>query len=226
MGASLHLTAEDGHELDAYCALPDEPPRGGLVVLQEIFGLNGHIRDVCDGFAAEGYAVIAPALFDRLERGVELAYTPEDAQHGRALRTKLGWELPLLDLRAAMAALRPHGKVGAVGFCWGGSWAWLCACRTDVACAVGYYGGQIAQFVEETPRAPVLLHFGEKDTYIPPADIERIRAAHPEVTVYLYPAGHGFNCDRRADHDAASAALARGRTLAFLAEHLAGGGTR
>lgn len=220
MGETITLTAADGHELEAYRADPEDAPRGGIVVIQEVFGVNIHIRDVCDGFAAEGYAAIAPAVFDRIERGIELDYDDDGIARGRALVEDLGWEGPLADVTAAAGALEPSGKVGVVGYCWGGSMTWLAACRLDVACAVGYYGRHIIQFNDETPRCPVILHFGETDASIPMDDVDAIRAAHADVPVYVYGAGHGFNCDRRAAYHAESAKTARARTLAFFAEHL------
>ena len=221
MGKTITLTAADGHELEAYRADPEGTSRGGIVVIQEIFGVNGHIRDVCDGFAADGYAAIAPAVFDRVERGIELDYDDAGKVRGREVRAELGWEGPMADVDAAAGALEPSGKVGVVGYCWGGSLAWLAACRLDVACAVGYYGGQIIGFNDETPRCPVILHFGETDASIPMDDVDAIRAAHADVPVHVYgDAGHGFNCDRRAAYHAESAKTARARTLAFFAEHL------
>lgn len=220
MQTTLQLTAEDGHTFSAYRADPDGRPRAGIVVVQEVFGLNDHVRRVCDGFAADGYTALAPALFDRVERGVELAYAGADLARGRELRAELGWEAPLRDVAAALTALGELGKVGVVGYCWGGSIAWLSATRLTPACAVCYYGGQIAQFLDERPRCPVLMHFGERDPFITTEDVESIRAARPEIPVHTYPAAHGFNCDQRADYDARSAALARERTMAFFAEHL------
>jgi carboxymethylenebutenolidase len=219
MGHWLSLTADDGHTLQAYRAEPKGAPRGGIVLLQEIFGVNAHIRSVCDGFAEEGYLVVAPALFDRVERGVELGYTPDTTTKGRALRGELGWDAPLRDARAALVLASPAGKVAAVGYCWGGSLAFLCAARLDgVAAAVAYYGGQIVGFASEPLRCPVLMHFGARDALIPPADVEAIRAAQPGALVHVYDADHGFSCDARASHDAAAASLARERTLAFLAQ--------
>ncbi len=220
MGTTLQLEADDGHALSAYRADPEARCRGGILVIQEVFGVNEHIRRVCDDFAARGYAAVAPALFDRIERGVELDYTDDGLARGRELRTALGWDDPLRDVAAAAATLQEAGKVGTVGYCWGGSIAWLSATRLDVACAVCYYGGQIVQFCAERAGCPVLMHFGERDPIIPPEDVERIRGAQPEIPIYTYPAGHGFNCDARADYDSESAALAKERTLAFLAEHL------
>ena len=220
MGETISLTADDGHELGAYRARPEGAARGGLVVIQEIFGVNGHIRSVCDGFAAEGYEVIAPALFDRAEPGIELAYDAAGIARGREIRAGIGWSGPVRDMAAAQAALSGAGRVGAVGYCWGGSLAWLAATRLGPACAVSYYGGQIVQFKDESATCPVLMHIGDKDASISADDVAVIRAAQPDVPVHIYPAGHGFNCDQRADYHAESAALARERTLAFLAQHL------
>jgi carboxymethylenebutenolidase len=215
------LTAADGHPLDAYRSLPSGQTRGGVVIVQEIFGVNGHIRAVVDQYADAGYAALAPALFDRVRTKVELGYTPEGTAEGRALRTALGWDLPLLDLEAAAAYLAAHGRVGTIGYCWGGSLSFLMACRSSsVACSVAYYGGQIVQFAEERPRVPVLMHFGEKDALISAADREKIIAHQPGATIWVYPAGHGFNCTERADFEPESARLAAERTLAFLREHL------
>lgn len=218
MGAWTELIAADGHRLTAWRAEPVAERRGGLVVLPEIFGVNGHMRGVADGFAALGYEALVPALFDRAERGIELGYGPADVERGRTLRAGIPIDRVLADMAAAVAALKL--PVGAVGYCWGGSLAWLAALRLPVGVAVGYYGGQIVQFLDEMPKVPVLLHFGDRDAGIPLADVERIRAAHPAVPIHLYPAGHGFNCDQRRDYDAASARLAGERTLAFLALNL------
>ena len=220
MGETVSLTAEDGHALDAYRAHPAGAARGALVVIQEIFGVNGHIRSVCDGFAADGYETVAPALFDRTGKSLELTYTPEGRERGRAARGALGWDDPLRDVAAAVAAVRGAGAVGVVGYCWGGSVAWLSATRLDVNCAVGYYGGQIIQFKDEVPRCPVMLHFGDRDKSISLDDVAAIRAAQPELPIHVYPGGHGFNCDLRDDYNAESAKLARERTLAYFAEHL------
>ena len=223
MGERGELTASDGHRLGAYVARPDGEARAGLVVCQEIFGVNDHIREVTDGFAGEGYLAIAPALFDRIEPGVELAYTADDTARGRALRTALAWDTVLLDVSAAADEVRTgagSGLVGVVGYCWGGSVAWLVACRLQVAAAVGYYGGQIYEHRAETPRCPVLLHFGERDAAIPNEHVAEIARLHPEVPIFTYDAGHGFNCTARADYQPEAAAVARWRTLDFLAQHL------
>ena len=220
MGEAITLTAEDGFVLDAYRAEPPGQVRGGLVVIQEIFGVNGHIRGVADAFAADGYAVIAPALFDRAEKGVELGYAAADMDAGREIRARVGWDGPVRDIAAALAALGDAGKVGVLGYCWGGSLAWLTATRLNPACAICYYGGQIAENRAEQPNAPALMHFGETDASIPLGDVEAIRAAHPAIPIHVYPAGHGFNCEQRADYHRDSAALARTRTLEFLAQHV------
>jgi carboxymethylenebutenolidase len=220
MGEQVTLRASDGHDLAAYLAQPQGPPRGGLVVCQEIFGVNAHIRRVTDGFAAEGYLAIAPALFDRMERGVELDYNEASMARARALGTALAWDTALSDVSAAVDAVRTGAGVAAIGYCRGGSVAWLAACRLDLQAAVGYYGGQIHEFLGEMPGCPVMLHFGEHDPIIPAEDVAEIAAAHPELPVFTYPVGHGFNCDARADFDQAAADLARKRTLAFLEQHL------
>ncbi|MGF1610979.1 MAG: dienelactone hydrolase family protein [Kiloniellales bacterium] len=220
MGEQVRLRAADGHELDAYVARPQGTPKAGLVVAQEIFGVNCHIRGVADGYAADGFLVIAPALFDRVERKVELGYQPDDVTRGRAIRGKIGWDQVALDLAPAIAEVKPAGKVGIVGYCWGGSVAWLAACRSGVDAAVCYYGGNIHELRNETPRCPVMLHFGEEDQAIPLDQVEAVRKLHPEATIHLYPAGHGFNCEQRGSYHAESARLARERTLAFLGTQL------
>lgn len=222
MGANVILTAEDGHRLAGYRAAPSGPPRGGLVIVQEIFGVNSHIRRVGDGFAADGYVALAPAIFDRAEPGFAVGYDPADIERGRAVRGKLGLDDMVKDVRAAVRALGGEGfPVGVVGYCLGGTLAWLAATRIDgVRCAVGYYGGGIADAAGERPRCPVLLHFGETDQSIPPVHHERIRAAQPAVEMHIYPAGHGFNCDERASYHEPSARLARTRTLELLRRHL------
>lgn len=221
MGQMIELTATDGFKLSAYRAKPAGQPRGGLVVIQEIFGVNSHIRDVCDGFAADGYLVVAPALFDRLERGVEYGYTADDVTRGRDLKVKVPVDAALLDVAAARDAVAGAGKVGITGYCWGGYVAWMAAARLPgLAAAVPYYGGGMLEAVGETPRCPVLCHFGERDAHIPVAGVREFAAAHPEVDVRIYPADHGFNCDQRGSFDGPAAKLARQRTLAFLHEHV------
>ncbi len=221
MGQNIDLQAKDGHRLNAYRADPEGPAKGCLVVIQEIFGINIHVRDVCDRFAALGYSAIAPALFDRAQTGVELDYDEEGIAAGLALMGQLGWDGPLMDIDAAADVLRPDGKVGVVGYCWGGSLAWLAASRLVVDAAVCYYGGQIPNLVEETPSAPVLLHFGESDASIPMEGVEAVRAAHPDIPLHTYAAGHGFTCDRRGSYHEESSALALTRTMEFFGQKLA-----
>jgi carboxymethylenebutenolidase len=218
--AMIELKAADGHTLSAYRAGPEDATRA-LVVVQEIFGVNHHIRTVCDRFAAEGYLVIAPALFDRAERGAELGYTADDVARGRELRAKVPDAGALADVEAAAAALGARPK-GIVGYCWGGTIAWWGATRTRAfRAACGWYGGGIAAARTETPHCPVQLHFGEKDASIPLTDVEAIRAAQPGVEIFVYPgAQHGFGCDERASFSAADAKVAQQRTLAFFAGNL------
>ena len=222
MGETIKLRASDGFELSAYLAKPSGKPRGGLVVVQEIFGLNGHIIGVADGFAADGFLAIAPALFDRIRPGLTLGYSQDDIQEGIALKGKSSTENALADIAAARDAVAQAGKVGVIGYCWGGFLSWVSATRLPgFAAAVVYYGGGIGGVAEETPKCPVLAHFGETDHAIPLADVEKLRAAHPSgVEVHVYPAGHGFNCDERGSYDAKSAKIARERTVAFLKRHL------
>lgn len=220
MADTMTLQAADGHGFDSYLAQPSGTPKAGLVVIQEIFGVNGHIRSVADGYAADGFLAVAPALFDRVERKVELGYGEADVAAGRDLKAAVGWDQVALDVAAAVEAAGSAGKVGIVGYCWGGSIAWLAACRTPVAVAVGYYGGQIGELIDEQPRCPVQLHFGDRDAMIPLSSVEAITAAHPGVEVHRYDADHGFNCDQRGTYHGDSATQARGRSLAFLADHL------
>jgi len=222
MGEQVRLRAADGHELGAYRSAPTQRPRGGVVVLQEIFGVNSHIRDVADGFAAEGYLALAPALYDRSSvKNVEMGYTKEDIVRGRALREEFPSDDSVKDVEAAMSALRAEGlRVGTVGYCWGGSISFLSAVRLPLDAAVIYYGGQILPYVNEKERCPLLMHFGRRDASIPSSDVEVIQSAHPDAVVHQYDADHGFNCDQRAQYDEASARLARERTLAFFAANL------
>ncbi len=220
MADHMTLQAADGHGFDSYLAQPAGTPKAGLVVIQEIFGVNSHIRSVADGYAADGYLVVAPALFDRIERNVELGYNEADIARGRDLKAAATWDHAALDVAAAVEAAGSAGKVGVVGYCWGGSVAWLAACRTPVSAAVGYYGGQIRELGDAQPTCPVQLHFGDRDPMIPVSDVEAIAAAHPAVEVHRYDADHGFNCDHRGSYHAESAALARQRSLDFFARHL------
>lgn len=221
MGKMIELTASDGHKLSAYRADPAGTPRGALVVIQEIFGVNSHIRSVADGYAADGFMAIAPAMYDRAQRNYETGYTQEAIQAGVAIMQKLKWDQTMLDVAAAIEVAKSGGKVGMVGFCWGGTVTWVASARLPgLACAVPYYGGSIPSFIAEKPKCPVMLHFGEQDQSIPLAEAKKVAAAHPEAITYYYPAGHGFSCDQRGSFDAASAKLARERTIEFFRKHL------
>lgn len=221
MGQMITLDAHDGHRLQAYEAQPAGRPRGALVVVQEIFGVNSHIRRVADGYAADGYRVLAPALFDRVRPGIDLGYTDADIAQGRSIREKVTFDDALADVAAARDALRGMGNVGVVGYCWGGTVTWLAAARLPgFAAASSYYGGGIGKFAGEAPRCPTQCHFGDKDHAIPLDEVDAVRKANPGVQVFVYPAGHGFNCDARGSYDAKAAALARERTLEFFRTHL------
>lgn len=223
MGQRLTLTADDGHSLGAYRADASGTARGGIVVLQEIFGVNVHIRDVCDRFAADGFTCIAPALYDRSShKDCELGYEAEDMAAGRKLREEFSWDDSVRDVAATVAVLSGEGlKVGSVGYCWGGTISFLAGVRLGVSAAVVYYGGQIIPYRNERARCPMLMHFGEHDAGIPLSDVEQIRAAQPEAAIHIYDAGHGFNCDRRGSYDEAAAKLARQRTLDFFNTYIA-----
>lgn len=222
MGETITLRAGDGHELGAYRATPDGGAKGALVVIQEIFGVNHHIRAVCDRLAGEGYVAIAPALFDRTQRDFQSGYTPEEVAVARGFIASPDMDAMLCDTQAAIDEATKAGPVGVIGFCLGGSLAFLAATRLDgVKAAVGYYGGRIAAAADEVPRAPAQLHFGEKDAGIPLSDVETIKAKRPDCEIFVYAgAQHGFNCDERASYDAASASAAWARSLTFLAKHV------
>ena len=222
MGETLTLTAADGHELAAYKAEPESAPRGAVVVIQEIFGVNGHIRDVTDRFAEAGYTAIAPALFDRWQRDVELDYIPESIPVGREFKARGNADLDsvMADVQAAHEAVTGVGRVGITGYCWGGFVVWAAACRLHFDAAACYYGGGIVELIGETPNCPTILHFGRNDASIPVADAEKIKAAHPDCPVYLYDAGHGFNCDRRADFNAEASQVALTRTMDLFRQHV------
>jgi carboxymethylenebutenolidase len=222
MGELTTIMARDGHEFQAWLVAAPARPRGALVVIQEIFGVNRHIRSVTDGFAAAGYTAIAPALFDRVRRGIELGYSPEEMQQGAGYRKQIAPETALKDLAAAVAVVRHSGRTAAVGYCWGGTLAYLAACELPLACAVVYYG-RVADYLERKPRCPMMYHYGTEDKSIPLEDVARLRAAQPAATVHVYEgAGHGFNCEQRASYHAEAAALARSRTLEFLNRYVAG----
>jgi carboxymethylenebutenolidase len=223
MSETIKLKSADDHELDAYVARPAGEPTAGLVVIQEIFGVNRHIRSVADSYAKDGFLAVAPALFDRVERGVELPYDGPEAQKGMAILQKLDTDKSLEDVDAALQYVRQETckKSGVIGYCLGGLLAWLSATRLYPDAAVGYYAGRIGNFASETPTASVQLHFGKLDTHIPAEQVNKVRDAHPEVEIYWYEnAGHGFNCDMRASYNPEASALARSRALAFLKHHL------
>jgi len=219
------LTASDGHKLGAYRADPPGKPRSGVVVIQEIFGVNHHIRAVCDRLAGAGYAAVAPALFDRFAKNFESGYSADQIAKARELAMKnRNWDHVLLDTEAAYDALKSVGPVAIIGFCMGGSVAFLAATRLDgLVAASCFYGGQIVQFADEKPKCPTQMHFGEKDEHIPMTDVEKIRAKRPDCEIYIYPAGHGFYCDERASFDAPSAKLAWERTLDWFERAMSAG---
>tara|TARA_B100000029_G_scaffold443163_1_gene462042 strand:+ start:196 stop:864 length:669 start_codon:yes stop_codon:yes gene_type:complete len=221
--SNRQLTAADGHVFDAYEAIPDGAIKGGIVVIQEIFGVNPHIREVVDGYAKDGYAAIAPALFDRVERGVELGYDEQkDFDKGLDIAfQKLKIEDALVDIQAVAQELDKHGKVGVVGYCFGGLLTWLSACRLNgISACSAYYGGGTVNHISESAKCPVIMHFGEKDEHIPMTEVEKIRSSLRAVDVYVYDADHGFNCDHRSSYDQTSAETAKTRTLDFFASNL------
>lgn len=221
MGQNITLTAKDGHKFAAYRADPVGKPKGALVVIQEIFGVNHHMRHVADSFAREGYVAVCPALFDRVEPGIELGYDPKSIESGREIRAKVPLDGTLADLQAAIDYAKEFGKVGALGYCWGGGLAFLAATRLPgTAAAVGYYGGMVAAHATEKPKVPVMLHFGDQDQSIPMSDVEKVKAARPDVPVHVYKAGHGFSCDERGSYNAEASKTALERTLKFFREQI------
>jgi len=221
MGHFIELTAADGHRFQAWVAQPTGTPRGALVVVQEIFGVNSHIRAVTDGYAADGYLAIAPALFDRVQRGFETGYTPEDIQTGIGLMQKASMDGAMLDVQACLAHVASAGKAGITGYCWGGTVAWVAASRiAGLACSIPYYGGGIHANIAAQPMCPVMFQLAERVRSPTIAQAREIAAAHPQAVTHVYPADHGFNCDQRGSYDPASATLARQRSLQFLATHV------
>jgi carboxymethylenebutenolidase len=216
----LQLRAADGHAFSAYLARPEGRARGGIVVVQEIFGVTGHIERVAEQFAAAGYLGIAPALFDRQERDVSLPYDTAGIARGVGFMQKADFGDVMADLQAAIDAVAHAGAVGMVGYCWGGLVTYLAGSRTSLAAGVAYYGGGITRFLEPVPRCPMQFHFGEQDTHIPLSDVDKIHAAFPLGDYHTYAAGHGFNCTDRASYDAAAAHLAFARTKEFFGKHL------
>ncbi len=222
MPQHTQLQAADGHKFDAYVTQPKGEPKAGIVVLQEIFGVSAHIRSVADGFAQAGYLTIAPALFDRAERNVELTDDPESTKKAMQIAHQIQPDQSLADIEASIQYLREHGarKVGVVGYCWGGTLAWLSNTRLHPDATVSYYGGGIQNSMAEKPTAPAMFHFGLLDTHIPQTVVEQLRQAHPELPVYTYEAGHAFNNDTRKSYNEKAAKLARQRTLAHFDQYL------
>jgi len=222
MAQDVTLTSADGFRLGAARADPEGEVRGGVVVIQEIFGVNQHIRSICDRLAAQGYCAIAPSIFDRMEPGFTSGYTAQDVAVARKFVAAPDWDAMLRDTEAAIDAARDSGAVGIIGFCLGGSIAFRAALKaSSLKAAIGFYGSAIAGVADQKPQVPVQLHFGEEDGAIPLSDVETIRAKRPEVEVFTYPgAGHGFHCDARASYHQASAEIAWQRSMAFLARHL------
>jgi carboxymethylenebutenolidase len=221
MGKNIELTSSDGFKLGAYRADPSGKPKGGIVLVQEIFGVNQHIKKVADGYAADGYAVIAPAYFDRVEKNFDVGYGQPDMEKARAIPPKMDWGKVAADTQAAVNELKAAGKVAVIGYCWGGTVAWLSACKVDgISAAVAYYGGGVPGMVGDKPRVPVMFHWGEKDHAIPMDAVKKVEAAHPSAQSFVYPAGHGFNCDERGSYDEGSAKQARERTLEFLKKNV------
>jgi carboxymethylenebutenolidase len=216
----MRLTSSDDHQFNVYVPQGNGPWRGALVVVQEIFGVNSHIRAVTDYYTSQGYWTIASALFDRVRPNLELGYGPADGKIGMQAASQAGLEAALRDVQASIEYARQQlgKKVGVLGFCWGGTVAWLAATRRQPDAVVAYYGGQIAKYSAEKPGCAVQLHFGKLDAHIP--EIDEIRRHHPDLPIFLYDAGHGFNCDHRESYEPRSAALARQRTLEFLQENL------
>ena len=223
MGKHFTLTASDSHQLGAYRADPAGTPKGGMVVIQEIFGVNHHIRKVCDDFAKEGYVAVAPALFDRTQKDYQSGYTPPEIEKSRTFVAKPDWDAMLRDTDAALKDLKSVGPLGIVGFCMGGTIAYLAATRlSGLSAAVGYYGGRIVAFADEKPKCPTQLHFGEKDASIPMTDVDIIKQKRSQdCEIFVYPdAGHGFHCDERGSFHKASTDIAWKRTTEFFAKHM------
>ena len=217
MGKTIKLTANDGHQLDAYVSEATGRVKGSVVIVQEIFGINPHIRSVCDQYAQRGYTAIAPALFDRIEPGIELDYSPEGVKTGIEYKSKSDDGSALADIGAAVDHISTAGKVSVIGYCWGGKLTYLAACSVSgVSKAIGYYGGGIGSVIDQSPQIPTLLHFGDQDAAIPMAEVEAVIDARPELEVHIYSAGHGFNCDVRGSYDKDAADLALERTLKFI----------
>ena len=223
MGKRISITGNDGFHFGAFWEEPEGKPKGGVVVCQEIFGVNQYLENVCHFYAKAGYLTIAPALFDRIERDMDIKYSPEGVKRGIQISSKVDWDQALDDVESSLATARTAGaqNFGAIGFCWGGTLAWLLACRREVDCAVAYYGAEIEQFPNEHARHPVIMHIGEEDPIISPEKLESIKKAQAGTAIFTYPkASHGFDNGARPKYDPATVKLARERTLEFLAKHV------
>jgi carboxymethylenebutenolidase len=221
LGTNITLTASDGFKLGAYRAEPQGKPKGGIVVIQEIFGVNHHIRAVADRFAALGYVAVAPQVFDRIQPNFESGYTPDEIAHARTFIPKIDWGKMLLDTQAAIDNVKPAGKVGIVGYCMGGSIAFLAGAKlSGLSAAVGYYGGTIAKNADEKPKVPTLLHFGDQDQSIPMSDVEIVKQKRPDCEIHIYNAGHGFSCDERGSYNEAAHKAAWDRTVPWFAKNV------
>lgn len=221
MGETINIATAETHCISAYLSKPVGAPRGGIVVVQEIFGVNDHMRSVADGFAEQGYTALAPASYDHVETGVELAYDKAGMDRGLALAREVGVDRAVQDVASAAQAISSAGRIGVVGYCWGGTVAFVAGMRLGLP-AVSYYGSRNVKYLGEPVSTPLMFHIGENDHSIPPEAVERHRKELPDAEVFTYPAGHGFNCDQRAGYDGPSARAARKRTLAFFAKHLRG----
>ncbi len=223
MAERITLTATDNHQLDAWRADPGGPAKGGMIILQAIFGMTPHLGKVCDMYAADGYAAIAPALYDREGKNLVFGYDKDGMAAGIAQREHLREDTVLADIKACETALRPSGKVAVSGFCTGGTWAWITAARGDVDAAVIFYGSNVHDYRDLTPGCPTLLHYGDRDIVVPIDEVEDIRAAYPDLPLHIYEGqGHAFFNPDQAGYDAEAAGLAFARTLEFLGLHLAG----
>lgn len=224
MGSWIDITAADGHGLSAFLAEPAGLPKGGLVIAQEMYGVNSYLRGVVEDYAAKGYLAIAPRLYDRLEPGLTIEYDAEGNRRAKELYRNYDWSKALIDLEAARDAVTQAGKVGILGFCFGGSLAWLAACRSDFACAVSYYGGEMIRYMDEGAHCPIECHVGDRDAALSPEKVAKFRGRYPEVPFHIYPgARHGFDNEKRGErHHPKATRLARARTLEFLDSHLAG----
>ncbi len=221
MGNMIQLTAADGHKFSAYRVEPKGKPKGAIIVVMEIFGVNSHIKKVTDEYSADGYLAIAPAMFDRVHPGLDVGYGPEDLEIGRAAMKKVSLDDAMKDIAATMKNVESAGKIGIVGYCWGGAATFKAACSLGgLACASAYYGGGIPGLIAEKPKCPVMFHWGETDHSIPLEKAKEVAAAHKDQTHHFYAAGHGFNCDQRGSYSAEASKVARERTLEFLAKHV------